>query len=113
MPANPHFRRVRIILGDQLNPCHSWFNETNPDTLYIIAELISETQYTRHHLQKITAFFMAMADFADEASAAEALEIARLAELEEEEAVKLQQQQQQQQKSHKEQFSDGVVVHHN
>ena len=64
MPANPHFRRVRIILGDQLNPCHSWFNETNPETLYVIAELISETQYTRHHLQKISAFFMAMADFA-------------------------------------------------
>lgn len=64
MPANPHFRRVRIILGDQLNPCHSWFNETNPETLYIIAELISETQYTRHHLQKISAFFTAMADFA-------------------------------------------------
>ncbi len=56
--------RLRLILGDQLNASHSWFRQTCPETLYVIAELKQETNYTRHHGQKVCAFFAAMAAFA-------------------------------------------------
>ncbi|GAA6132381.1 cryptochrome/photolyase family protein [Halopseudomonas sabulinigri] len=58
------YKRLRLILGDQLNPRHSWYREKDADTLYVIAELHQETGYTRHHVQKICAFFAAMAAFA-------------------------------------------------
>ena len=59
-------RRIRLILGDQLNAEHSWFaNPTEQsDTLYIIAELHQEATYAWHHIQKATAFFVAMERFA-------------------------------------------------
>ncbi|WP_260261670.1 cryptochrome/photolyase family protein [Vibrio intestinalis] len=56
--------RVRLILGDQLNHNHSWFNHVEPNTLYLIAELKQETGYVKHHVQKISAFFAAMEAFA-------------------------------------------------
>jgi len=55
---------LRLILGDQLNPMHSWFQKINTDVVYVIAELHQEASYTKHHSQKITAFFAAMNDFA-------------------------------------------------
>lgn len=58
------FRSIRWLLGDQLNEQHSWFDEVQDDVLYVIAELRQETSYTRHHVQKLCAFFAAMADFA-------------------------------------------------
>ena len=60
------FKSLRLILGDQLNAQHSWFDSVNNSVLYIIAELHQETGYTTHHVQKICAFFSAMASFADE-----------------------------------------------
>lgn len=57
-------KHLKLILGDQLNPKHSWFDFTDPDVVYVIAELHQETNYTKHHIQKITAFFVAMSDFA-------------------------------------------------
>ena len=57
-------KRLRLILGDQLNARHSWFRETENDTFYLIAELKQETGYVRHHIQKICAFFAAMQHFA-------------------------------------------------
>ncbi|WP_372743298.1 cryptochrome/photolyase family protein [Neptunomonas sp.] len=59
-------KHLRLILGDQLNPSHSWFECVDPDVIYVIAELHQEATYTKHHIQKITAFFSAMAHFAQE-----------------------------------------------
>ncbi|MET4692849.1 cryptochrome/photolyase family protein [Endozoicomonas lisbonensis] len=58
------FETVRLILGDQLNSGHSWYDEINDQTLYVIAELISEQTYVKHHIQKQVAFFAAMDAFA-------------------------------------------------
>lgn len=55
---------LRLILGDQLNARHSWFQEKSDDTLYLIAELKQETTYVKHHIQKLCAFFLSMARFA-------------------------------------------------
>lgn len=59
-----HFRSVRLILGDQLNASHSWFKQCDDDVIYLIAELKQETDYVRHHIQKVCAFFKAMDSFA-------------------------------------------------
>ena len=55
---------MRLILGDQLNLQHHWFEQCDSRTLYVIAELHQEASYTRHHVQKLCAFFAAMAQFA-------------------------------------------------
>ncbi len=65
MPEAKRYTRLRLILGDQLNASHSWFRECDDHTLYLIAELAQETTYVRHHVQKICAFFAAMAHFAE------------------------------------------------
>jgi deoxyribodipyrimidine photolyase-related protein len=57
-------KHLRLILGDQLNPMHSWFKQVDCDVVYVIAELHQEASYTKHHVQKITAFFAAMNNFA-------------------------------------------------
>ncbi len=57
-------KHLKLILGDQLNPIHSWFQRIDDDVVYVIAELHQEANYTKHHIQKITAFFAAMNDFA-------------------------------------------------
>jgi len=56
--------RLRLILGDQLNARHSWYTETDDNTLYVIAEMFEEATYVRHHVQKVCAFFLAMQTFA-------------------------------------------------
>jgi len=53
----------RIILGDQLHSLHSWFSSKEPDVTYIMMELRSETDYVKHHIQKIVAFFLSMRYF--------------------------------------------------
>ncbi|WP_318451353.1 cryptochrome/photolyase family protein [Photobacterium leiognathi] len=58
------YTTLRLILGDQLNAKHHWYQSTNPDVLYVIAELKQETDYVVHHQQKICAFFAAMENFA-------------------------------------------------
>lgn len=60
----PTYQNLRLILGDQLNSHHSWFEKVDPSTLYIMAEMHQETNYTVHHSQKISAFFLAMREFA-------------------------------------------------
>jgi len=55
---------VRLILGDQLNAEHSWFNHKDSSVVYLIAELPQETKYVKHHIQKLCAFFLAMELFA-------------------------------------------------
>ncbi|MCK6391032.1 MAG: cryptochrome/photolyase family protein [Azonexus sp.] len=55
---------LRLILGDQLNPQHSWFSVPDDKTVYVLMEIRQETDYVRHHAQKIIAIFAAMRDFA-------------------------------------------------
>jgi deoxyribodipyrimidine photolyase-related protein len=55
---------LRLILGDQLNNNHSWFQEKSSNTLYIMMEMRQETDYVRHHIQKLIGFFSAMRLFA-------------------------------------------------
>ena len=57
-------RTLRLVLGDQLNHEHSWFDERDDAVVYLLAECRSETDYTRHHIQKVIAFFLAMRHFA-------------------------------------------------
>ena len=58
-------KTLRLILGDQLNHKHSWYNDPNEDVLYFIAEMRQETDYTVHHIQKVVAFFEAMQHFSE------------------------------------------------
>jgi deoxyribodipyrimidine photolyase-related protein len=57
-------KTIRLILGDQLNPQHAWFESTNSDVLYVLMEMRQETDYLLHHAQKILAIFAGMRDFA-------------------------------------------------
>ena len=57
-------KTLRLILGDQLNHKHSWYRSDDAETLYFIAEMRQETDYVLHHIQKVVAFFEAMAQFA-------------------------------------------------
>lgn len=58
------YKTLRLILGDQLNAKHSWFKRKDEHVLYLIAELQQETNYVKHHVQKLCAFFSAMQNFA-------------------------------------------------
>ena len=60
---------LRLILGDQLNAQHSWFETVNDDVLYVMMEVRQETDYVQHHIQKVVAFFAAMRAFASERQA--------------------------------------------
>ncbi len=55
---------LRLILGDQLDPRHRWFGETDAATMYVMMEVRQETDYVLHHAQKILAIFAAMRDLA-------------------------------------------------
>jgi deoxyribodipyrimidine photolyase-related protein len=58
-------KKLRLILGDQLNYNHSWYTEKNDATIYVLMEMRQETDYVAHHVQKIIAFFASMYNFAD------------------------------------------------
>ena len=59
--------QVRLILGDQLNQNHSWFQSgPQDDVTYCMFEMRQETDYVQHHLQKILSFFLAMRAFAND-----------------------------------------------
>ena len=55
---------LRLILGDQLNPLHSWFEYADPEVIFTLMEMRQETDYVVHHAQKIIGIFAAMRDFA-------------------------------------------------
>ncbi|WP_039442374.1 cryptochrome/photolyase family protein, partial [Xanthomonas vasicola] len=55
---------LRLILGDQLNPQHSWFATRDAGVVYVLMEVREETDYVLHHAQKILAIFAAMRAFA-------------------------------------------------
>lgn len=56
---------LRLILGDQLNPLHSWFAERNPEVVYALFESTEELTYAPHHRQKMLAFLHGMQRFTD------------------------------------------------
>ena len=58
-------KKLRLILGDQLNINHSWFSDSANDYIYLMMEIKDETNYVRHHIQKILAIFSAMRSFSD------------------------------------------------
>ena len=60
---NREYKKLRLVLGDQLNLKHSWFEKIDEEVLYVIMEMKQETDYVRHHIQKIVGFFLAMRDF--------------------------------------------------
>jgi deoxyribodipyrimidine photolyase-related protein len=62
--TNKRYQTLRLILGDQLNASHSWFQHQQKDVLYVMMEVVQETDYVRHHRQKVLAFFAAMRNFA-------------------------------------------------
>lgn len=59
-------KKLRLILGDQLNSNHSWFSQTNDNVVYCLFEMRQETDYVKHHIQKIVVFFAAMRNFSEE-----------------------------------------------
>ena len=62
--STPQGPTLRLILGDQLNPLHSWFAEVRADVVYVLMEVRTETDYVRHHAQKVLGIFAAMRDLA-------------------------------------------------
>lgn len=61
---------LRLLLGDQLNPQHSWFADCRDDVVYVMLELRQEAGYVLHHAQKLLAILAAMRDFARQLKAA-------------------------------------------
>jgi deoxyribodipyrimidine photolyase-related protein len=61
---------LRLVLGDQLNPDHSWFERLDTGVVYVLMEVRQETDYILHHAQKILAIFAGMRDFARQLRAA-------------------------------------------
>ena len=58
-------KTLRLILGDQLNSQHSWYQKVDANTTYVLMEIRSETDYALHHVQKVLGFFAAMRNFAE------------------------------------------------
>ena len=56
---------LRLILGDQLHADHSWFRHPRKDVVYTLMEMRQETDYVKHHIQKVVGFFAAMRHFAE------------------------------------------------
>jgi deoxyribodipyrimidine photolyase-related protein len=64
------YHTLRLILGDQLNREHTWYKSSGAGVLYVMMEVLSETNYVRHHIQKIVGFFLSMRAFGAELEAA-------------------------------------------
>ena len=61
----PKTKTLRLVLGDQLDERHSWFEKPEPNVTYVMMEIRQETDYVKHHIQKVAAFFAAMRAFRD------------------------------------------------
>lgn len=59
-------KTLRLLLGDQLNSQHSWFKKIDDSVTYVMMEIRTETDYAKHHIQKVVGFFSAMQEFASE-----------------------------------------------
>jgi deoxyribodipyrimidine photolyase-related protein len=60
---NQSHTSLRLILGDQLNIKHHWFDSVNPQVIFVLMEVKSESEYVRHHVQKVVGIFDAMRRF--------------------------------------------------
>lgn len=69
LEKNNKMKKLRLVLGDQLNQKHSWFTTVDEDVTYLMAEMRQETDYVKHHIQKVVAFFLAMRSFRDDLTA--------------------------------------------
>ena len=56
---------LRLILGDQINPLHSWFQTPQSHVVYTLMEMRQETDYVTHHIQKVAGFFAIMRRFGE------------------------------------------------
>jgi len=56
-------KTLRLILGDQLNIKHSWYSTVSDSNVYCMFEMRQETDYVKHHIQKVVGFFAAMRNF--------------------------------------------------
>jgi deoxyribodipyrimidine photolyase-related protein len=59
-------KTLRLILGDQLNPNHSWYQKKDDNVIYVMMEIMPEVTYVRHHIQKLLGVLGAMRCFADQ-----------------------------------------------
>ncbi|MBI1316080.1 cryptochrome/photolyase family protein [bacterium] len=57
-------KSLRLVLGDQLNPRHSWYRTPDDSVVYGLMEIRTETDYVEHHIQKVLGIFGAMRRFA-------------------------------------------------
>ncbi len=62
---------LRLLLGDQLNPRHTWFEQRRDDVLYVFMEMREETDYVLHHAQLWQTIVSAGVNSFGEASAAQ------------------------------------------
>lgn len=59
--------RIHLVLGDQLSHTLSALADADPETsLVLMAEVMSEATYVKHHKKKIAFLFSAMRHFAEE-----------------------------------------------
>ncbi|CAN1513597.1 Photolyase PhrB-like [Flavobacteriaceae bacterium] len=58
-------KTLRLILGDQLNSNHSWFSKVDSSVIYVMMEVRTETDYAKHHIQKVVGFFSSMRSFSE------------------------------------------------
>ena len=65
LQSQGHMKTLRLLLGDQLNAAHPWFDTVSEDVVYLMAEMRQETDYAPHHIQKVLAFFAAMRAFSE------------------------------------------------
>lgn len=54
---------LRLILGDQLNLNHSWFEKVDNNMVYVMMEIRPETNYAKHHIQKLLGVLGGMRNF--------------------------------------------------
>ncbi|MFN3507635.1 MAG: cryptochrome/photolyase family protein [Allorhizobium sp.] len=60
-------KRIHLVLGDQLSHSLSALADADPqDSLVLMAEVMSEATYVKHHKKKIAFLFSAMRHFAEE-----------------------------------------------
>jgi len=59
-------RTLRLILSDQLNSQHSWFDSVDTNIVYLMAEMRQGTPDIKHHIQKVVASFLSMRNFSSD-----------------------------------------------
>jgi len=63
---NKTYISAKLIMGDQLNSRHPWFDSVDNNVCFVFMEVRSETDYVKHHIQKVVAIFDSMRKFAQE-----------------------------------------------